>query len=166
MKINEDIIELILRDHRPLKKLIEVLKDSAKNRLVKQDQFEEFAKLLMAHTKAEEKSLYIQMKELSDLRMESLEAETEHMIAENLIHEINASPDDDQWNAKVKVLAELVEHHIEEEETEMLEKVRAQMEFETRKAIGMVYAQIKSDLDRLQRPLIKPEQGNSFYTFN
>lgn len=166
MKINEDIIEIIIRDHKPLKKLIHVLKDGNKERLVKEDQFEEFVKVLMAHTEAEEKSLYIQMKELNDLRMDGLESETEHMIAESLIHEIKALPDDDQWNTKVKVLAELIEHHIEQEETEMFEKVRAQMEFETRKAIGMVYAQIKRDLNDSQRPLVASEQSSSFYTFN
>lgn len=166
MRINEDIIEIIIRDHKPLKKLIVVLKDGNKERLVKEDQFEEFVKVLMAHTKAEEKSLYVQMKELNELRMDGLESETEHMIAESLIQEIKALPDDDLWNVKVKVLAELIEHHIELEETEMLERVRTQMDFETRKAIGMIYAQIKRELDDSQKPLIEPQPSSSFYTFN
>lgn len=147
-----DIIELILRDHKPLKKLIRTLKDGDLDRMDKEGPFEEFVPLLVAHAKAEEQSLYVQMKEIEDLRVESYEGDTEHAIAEQLIHEINASPDDDEWNAKVKVIAELVEHHIEEEEEEMLKDVEVQMDSSTRVAVGEIYTQVKTELEMLTRP--------------
>ncbi len=151
MKTNdtEDIIKLILRDHVPLKKLIETLKDGEIERSEKEGAFEQFVPLLVAHAKAEEKSLYVQMKKVKDLRVESFEGDTEHAIAENLIHEINATADDDKWNAKVKVLAELVEQHIEEEEEEMLEDVKKQMDLSMRKAVGDLYTELKTEFDLL-----------------
>ena len=147
----EDVIELILRDHIPLKKLIETLKDDQIGRSQKEAPLEQFIPLLVSHAKAEEKSLYVQMKKIKSLRVGSFEGDTEHEIAENLIHEINASADDDKWNAKVKVLAELIEHHIEEEENEMLKKVQSHMDLPTRKAAGAVYTELKSEFDMLYR---------------
>ena len=146
-----DIIELILRDHKPLKKLIETLKDAEIERSEKEGPFEQFVPLLVSHAKAEEKSLYVQMKKIKNLRVDSFEGDTEHAIAENLIHEINATADDDKWNAKVKVLAELVEHHIEEEEQEMLDDVEEQMDLSMRNAVGDLYSELKTEFDLLYR---------------
>ena len=45
------------------------------------------------------------------------EAYVEHDAAKVLIAEIEAGgPDDEFYNAKVKVLSEMIEHHVEEEE--------------------------------------------------
>ena len=147
----EDVIELILRDHVPLKRLIETLKDDKIERSLKEGPLEQFVPLLVSHAKAEEKSLYVEMKKIKELRVGSFEGDTEHAIAENLIHEINATADDDKWNAKVKVLAELVEHHIEEEEEEMLKKVQSHMDLPTRKATGAIYTELKTEFDMLYR---------------
>ena len=146
---SEDIINLILRDHVPLKDLIQILKDSETEREQKQGAFEEFALLLTNHAKSEEQSLYVEMKEHKDLRVESFEGDTEHAIADQLVQEINATPDDDEWTAKVKVLAESVEHHIEEEEEEMLVEVEEKLDRKTRMAIGAEYIRLKKEYDSL-----------------
>lgn len=144
-----DIIDLILRDHTPIKDLIEILKDPDSDKDQKQGAYEEFSELLIAHAKAEEQSLYVQMKEFEDLRMESFEGDAEHTIADRLVQEISNISDENQWNAKVKVLAELVEHHIREEEDEMLHDVRKQMNLSLRQSIGSRYLAFK-DKDKLQ----------------
>ncbi len=157
-----DIIDLILQDHKPLKKLIEVLKDSEVNFPEKKFTFQEFAPLLLLHADSEEKSLYIRMKNEKKLRMQSFEGDVEHGLAAQLIEEIqNMGGDEDLWMAKVKVLAELVEHHIIEEETEMLKDVRKEFDAVTRYVIGQEYTNLKNDYtsapndytsDKLQKP--------------
>jgi hemerythrin superfamily protein len=53
------------------------------------------------------------------------EAEVEHQSAKELVAQINAStPQDDHYDAKVKVLGEYINHHVEEEEGEIFPKVR------------------------------------------
>lgn len=138
-----DIVQLILKDHKPLKARIKIMKDPDKHSLSqRQKAFKEFAPLLTAHAKSEEKSLYVAMKDEEELRVESFEGDTEHTIADSLVKEIKGIDEEDEWTAKVKVLAELVEHHIEEEEEEMLVEVKKEMETETRLAIGQEYLRL------------------------
>jgi len=54
------------------------------------------------------------------------EAEVEHQSAKVLIRELEAmSPDDELYDAKVKVLGEYVKHHVKEEQNEMFPQARA-----------------------------------------
>ena len=53
------------------------------------------------------------------------EANIEHDSAKDLIAQIQAmNPEDPMYDARVTVLGEYIEHHVEEEETEMFPKVR------------------------------------------
>lgn len=140
---SQDILKIILEDHKPLKECIEVLKDEDAKVSEKKNAFSEFVPLLLTHAEAEEKTLYAVMKK-EDFRMESFEGETEHAIAERLIQEVKAAKDKDQWCAKAKVLAELVEHHIEEEEEELFPDFRKDSSLEERKEIGESYLQLKT----------------------
>lgn len=141
-----DITSLILRDHEPLKKLISTLKDSEVAISKKRPAYKEFRQALTVHAKAEEESLYVHMKEEdegADLRVEGFEGDTEHTIADGLIKEIDGiRSNDDQWMAKVKVLAELVEHHIKEEEKEFFKKIRKEFGTVERIEIGKEYSRL------------------------
>jgi len=53
------------------------------------------------------------------------ESLVEHASAKDLIAQIQTmEPGDDLFDAKVKVLSEMIDHHVEEEETDMFPKVR------------------------------------------
>ena len=115
-----DIVNLILEDHKPLKELIKVMKDSETTPEERFATFKEFAPTLVAHAKPEEEVLYKQMKKNPELLEETYEGEVEHQIADQLVEEIKRTEDVELRSARIKVLAELVEHHIEEEEEELL----------------------------------------------
>lgn len=143
-----DIIELILKDHKPLKKLIKVLKSEKAEKPEKEEAFNEFAPLLLWHAEPEEKVLYVHMKDDSeDLRVEGYEGDTEHALASQMIDEVKASENDDQWMARVKVLAELVEHHIEEEEEDMFPDIRKAFDLEARVQMGDDYLQLREEFE-------------------
>ncbi len=144
-----DIIDLIVEDHVPLKTLIEILKNEKLGRSAKAEQFEEFAFMLTCHAKAEEEALYVAMKNFDALKVPSFEGDTSHAIADQLVQEINATPDDNEWLAKVKVLAESVEHHIEEEEMNMLKLVAKAIPAEQRQVMGDEYIRLKDEYEML-----------------
>jgi hypothetical protein len=144
-----DITELMLRDHKPLKELIKTMKDSEAELAEVQNSFDEFAPLLEAHAKPEEQSLYVHLKqdEEHEIRQEGFEGQTEHAIADGLVMQIKSTNDEDHWRAQVKVLAELVEHHIEEEEDEMIPDIRKELGLDKRIEIGQRYLELREEYD-------------------
>ena len=154
---NTDIVELILADHGPLKALIETLKSEDASLDEKKEAFESFAPLLVAHAKPEEQSLYVSMKENEETKTEGIEGDIEHELADRLCEELKTETDDDVFEAKVKVLAELVEHHIEEEEEEMLPTFREESETSEREEIGRRYLELRAEFIPAQGA--KPTKG-------
>jgi hypothetical protein len=111
----KDAIALLKADHRKVEDLFakfEAAHDSAKKRqLAKQICTE-----LTVHTMIEEEIFYPACKGKIEDDMES-EAYVEHDGAKVLIAEIEAgNPDDEFYDAKVKVLSEQIKHHVHEEE--------------------------------------------------
>ena len=145
---NTDIVQIILEDHKPLKQLIKIMKDSEKSVLERAAAFEDFAPLLIAHAKPEEESLYVFMKKNEELREDGFEVDVEHVLADQMIEEIKRTDkDEDLWSARVKVLAELVEHHIEEEEEEMFPDFKKECDAEERAKLGEKYLKFKFQVE-------------------
>ena len=153
----KDIVELILVDHKPLKELIKILKKPEGDDVKRFEAFETFAPLLLAHAEPEEMSLYEYMKKDKQMLVDALEGDTEHSLASQLIDEIRATEDKNLWSAKVKVLAEMVEHHIKEEEGTMLPDFRKTTTLEERVALGDEYTQLKSQATTSNKQTIDSE---------
>jgi len=91
--------------------------EKAKKPERKKDLAERICGALKAHTKIEEEIFYPAF--LAATRETELhhEAEVEHAGAKRLIGEIESmGPDNDYYDAKVKVLSEMIKHHVKEEE--------------------------------------------------
>jgi hypothetical protein len=114
----QDAIALLKEDHRTVEELFEKFeKTSGDGR--KQSIAEEICLELSVHAQIEEEIFYpaCEGKVDEDLLKESY---VEHDGAKVLIAEIIAGgPDDEFYDAKVKVLSEEIEHHVEEEEKRM-----------------------------------------------
>jgi hypothetical protein len=112
---SRDAIALLKEDHRKVEELFEQF-EKAKGDGRKEKLALEICKELTIHTIIEEEIFYpsIEGKVDEDLLKESF---VEHDAAKVLIAEIEAGgPSDEYYDAKVKVLMEEVEHHVEEEE--------------------------------------------------
>lgn len=143
---NSDIVNLILEDHKPLKKLISIMKNLDKDMETRAEAFEEFAPLLLSHAKPEEQTLYTFMKSEEESRELGFEGDVEHQLADQLVEEIMRTDDEDLWSARVKVLAELVEHHIEEEEEELLPDFKKHAEDRDRMTLGQKFLLLKTKM--------------------
>lgn len=138
-----DICDLIREEHKPLKALIKILKDVDKGLETRRAAYAEFAPMLVAHAKPEEETLYVYVKHDDDLKNEAYEGEEEHALADQKIAEIDNTDNDDVWSAKVNVLAELVEHHIKEEEEELLPAFKKSTADVERTNLGDLYLKLK-----------------------
>lgn len=120
-----DAIKLLKRDHKELKSILKKLeKTSEKSQKAREQGFKQLMRELSMHAEVEEKVFYPRVQEEEKLRETANEAYEEHHLAKVLLNELsNLSPDDERWTAKLSVLKEITEHHIEEEEGEMFPKV-------------------------------------------
>lgn len=145
----EDIINLILEDHKPLKELIKVMKDDEATPAQRIKAFEKFGPLLVRHAKPEEQTWYVAMKKEDEMREEGHEGDVEHGLADQLCEEVKRTEDQSLKLARIKVLAELVEHHIEEEEEDMLPDFRKHSEIEERVELGFAYLEAQGVIDAM-----------------
>ena len=134
-----DAIALLKADHRKVEELFEKFEsatgDGSKERIAKQICME-----LTVHSKIEEEIFYPACKGAVEEDLID-EAYVEHDGAKVLIAEIEAGgPDEHYYDAKVKVLSEQIEHHVEEEEK------RVEGIFSQARAAGL-------DMDELGRRL-------------
>jgi hypothetical protein len=121
-----DAVKLLEEDHKKVKKILNDL-DSTTERGVKTRQ-ELFAKVrheLEVHEAIEEEIFYPALKEHPKAKDLVLEAYEEHHVVDMVMAEIADVPfEDETWGAKLTVMKENVEHHIEEEEDEMFKQAR------------------------------------------
>ena len=110
-----DVIALLKADHRKVEDLFEKF-EKAKNLAMKKSLATEICTELAVHTIIEEEVFYPAC--AGKIKGEtSHEAYVEHDGAKVLIAEIEGGePDDEFFSAKVKVLAEMIKHHVGEEE--------------------------------------------------
>lgn len=117
-----DPIKLLKDDHRAVKKMFRDY-EKATDARTKQQIADKVFMELEVHAKIEEEIFYPAVREQAKSSTKEVVAEgiEEHHVMDVLISELRKlKPTQEEFDAKFKVLTENVEHHIEEEEQEML----------------------------------------------
>ncbi len=125
--VQQDAIELLTAQHKEVKDMFEEFENmSDRATTSKKKLVEKICENLIMHTAIEEEIFYPAVREASKETEDMVdEAVVEHASAKDLIAQLQeADPGDDLYDAKVKVLGEQIDHHVEEEEEEMFKKVR------------------------------------------
>jgi hemerythrin-like domain-containing protein len=145
-----DVIELLIADHNRVRGLISKYKDADEA-----DTSEEASELadkiiheLELHMTAEEDVFYESVKKRTgEIKDDVDEGYEEHHVAKILIDEIDRlDSGSDSWVAKMTVLIESVEHHIDEEEEELFPSVRSSTEASRRETLGKALDEEKVSL--------------------
>jgi hemerythrin superfamily protein len=118
-------IDLLEKQHREVEELFEEFEDAGENaKKTKERLCREISNQLAMHAEIEEKLFYPESKQenTEEILRESVE---EHLSMKRVLADIlEHGTDDEQFMARMKVLQEQVEHHVEEEEKELFPKVR------------------------------------------
>ncbi len=124
----KDATILLQRDHTEVSKLFkqyQKLADAEAEASERKALAEQVCMLLTVHATIEEEIFYPAAREAGVEEDMMDEADVEHASAKDLIAQIQAGePDSDHYDAKVKVLGEYINHHVQEEESEMFTKCR------------------------------------------
>lgn len=122
-------IDLLKADHERVKAILTQLSESTERAVKKRTEL--LGKLEMEitiHTKLEEEILYPAFKEAGSKEQDIMyyEAKEEHRTVDSLVLPDlkNTDPATPEFFGRVKVVKELLEHHIEEEESEMFPQAK------------------------------------------
>ena len=120
-----DAIALLTADHKEVKAMFEQYEELGdRANASKKKLADQICTALTLHATVEEEIFYPALRAASKEAADLLdEAEVEHAGAKDLIAQIeDMDPEDDLYDAKVKVLGEQIDHHVGEEEGEMFPK--------------------------------------------
>lgn len=146
-----DAIALLKEDHQKVRALLgdlEKTTDRATGR--RQKLLADIEQELKVHTEIEEKIFYPAFREAARKDDDSklyFEAVEEHHVVDLVLPEIKqTAADTDEFAAKAKVLKDLVEHHAEEEESEMFPRARTILGREELVRLGRELAEAKQSM--------------------
>jgi hemerythrin superfamily protein len=140
----KDAVQLLKADHREVEGWFSQFEKAA-NEGKKAELAQKIVTALKVHTQIEEELFYPASREF--LKDDDIvdEAIVEHDAAKKLMAEIEGmQPSEEMYDAKVKVLQEMIEHHVEEEEKEYFPQVqKSEMDL---KGLGEQMAMRKKEL--------------------
>jgi iron-sulfur cluster repair protein YtfE (RIC family) len=142
--------QLLKEDHKKVSGIFEQLEPTTERAIkTREELFTKLKEELDIHAKIEETIFYPSIKREAETRDIVLEGFEEHHVIKMLLTELASMPvDTEQWAAKLKVLQENVEHHVEEEEGEMFQKARDVLSEERINQLG---TQMEEEKKRLQQ---------------
>ena len=141
-------IELLKKDHKEASGLMDQIETADKGDRSAKELFNQLKQALTLHTQIEEQIFYPELKKFDETKDMIPEAFDEHQEVKDILAEMSTlSPTDDEFMDKLMELRDGVDHHVEEEETEMFPKAE--------KVLG------RSRLEELGRQLEEMKQSKS-----
>lgn len=118
--MSQSIYDELREEHAEMRSMIDSLTIKYEG-----NRFDSFAESLERHQEAEEDVLYNRLQNEKDVRPLVLEGIEEHRAVTSILRRLqNIDGGSEVWDARMKVLAETLEHHIHEEETELFPKAQ------------------------------------------
>lgn len=134
-----DALTLIKHDHHEVSELFKTALDDGAKPAEKRDAIRQILEKLTLHADMEEAIFYPALRKAGGEKEKDsvLEAFEEHDVVKELMAKIERTASgDESLEAKVTVLKEIVEHHVEEEESEMFGEARKSLGKERLQQLG------------------------------
>ena len=138
-------IKLLKQQHREVEALFKQL-EKARSARPRQKAFEQIADKLAVHATIEERHFYpsVNRRATEEILLEAVE---EHLGVKRVIADmLDLDAGDETFEAKAKVLKDLVEHHVEEEEKDLFPKIQKLLDADELEAIGEQMASTMEEL--------------------
>jgi len=144
-----DILSSLKKDHDEVKSMLESLQ-AASSAAERRSLVKRIKAALVPHNKAEEKVVYGALLAMKDkeVQTDGHEGHLEHEIATKTLQRLEKmeSPTSPEHLATAKVLKELVEHHIQEEEDSIWDDVREHFDEEQRQRMNAAFESAKTKI--------------------
>lgn len=139
-----DIYQILSKEHDQVQEMLDQQIEKKKSGRADDHVMKEIQQQLTIHLNVEEKLFYPQLTRSDESREDAFEAYEEHHIARVTLNELmRMSSEDERWLAKLKVLKELIDHHVQEEEKNLFKAAKKVISSDMAKEIGQKYQQEK-----------------------
>ena len=147
-----DAFTLLKNDHQKVSGIFSKLDETTdRAEKTRTELFAQLKQELDIHAHIEETIFYPALKQEAETREITLEGFEEHHVIKTLLKELEPlDVTSERWDAKLKVLKENVEHHVEEEENEMFKSARDVL---SRDQIEDLGARMEAEKKRQQRQM-------------
>lgn len=142
----DDVVELILADHRLFEELLRDLRNRQEDRVAR---LAELADVLVAHAEAEERQVYPRLQRRAPADAEEIAHGAEehadgHLALLDLLEV--ADTDDDTFEEALEELSEVLSHHLDEEERDVLNAARETVSDAERAELGRSFRDLRATL--------------------
>jgi len=143
---SDDVVELILRDHRTMEELFREMRSVEADRAAA---LRRLADLLIAHAEAEEAEVYPALRRYRNVD----EHDVEHGVEEHTegneallaLLEVDG-PGAAGWDEKLEDLVQAVNHHLDEEERSLINDTRENVASARRAELGRAFVRARRDI--------------------
>ena len=138
-----ELVRLIRQDHRTVKSLFRKFRQASR-RAEKEKIGQQIIEELSVHAVLEEQLVYPLLREEGRLEGPILDALEEHHAVKLVLAELDGmTPEDERYDAKIHVVQESVEMHIEEEEAKLLPRLEKLLGPEQSRALADTMREMK-----------------------
>jgi hemerythrin-like domain-containing protein len=144
-----DILDTLKEEHEEVAEMLKRLVDG-KSTAERRSLLKQIKKALVPHTRAEEKVLYdsIIAVRKKGVQKDGEEGYLEHGLADRMLATLSKIPKlmSPEFGAATKVLKELIEHHVQEEENAVWSDAKKYFSTDERKAMNRRYLKLKTSV--------------------
>lgn len=150
-----DIYKALKADHDKARDLMTRIAETSDGAVKTREKlFDAFKLDMWSHNKIEEALFYQPLRQAKATAEDAHEALSEHHVAAGLIEELDSMPKDSPaWIGKFAALKDMIEHHMEEEETEIFTDARKVIDADRAEAMGKAFQARKETV----LPALRPE---------
>jgi len=155
-------ITMLKSDHATLKRLLRELTETSDRALKQRESLvSQIERELKTHAQIEEEVFYPAFKAVAkktDAEEMFYEAAEEHHVADMILPALKAAnPKSHEFKAKAKVLKDVIEHHIKEEETQMFVVARQLFMEEQLRELGDLMQERRDTIEAMwDNPILRP----------
>ncbi|QBX56437.1 hemerythrin domain-containing protein [Nocardioides seonyuensis] len=141
--MSQDVVDLIMSDHREVERLFETLKSDPGSR---PGLTPVLTTLLTAHSRAEESDVYPAARDEAGIAEDVKHSQEEHLLADQLLAELaDCDPASPAYDTALAKLVDAVTHHVEEEESTVLPGMRKGLSTERRAELGQAFLDSRAE---------------------
>jgi hemerythrin superfamily protein len=147
-----ELLNELAADHWAIRDFLKTLRSEGSDPKQKQDCLRSLGRWLKAHRQGEEKTINEHGKRQAEMRVIAYEDGEEHSAIEILFSKLEKTRNPYLWQARLHLLCEMIDHHLDEEEEEYFPLLKRELSKEQNEHLARKYRGLMKDIESARPP--------------